>query len=45
MGKKITDEDLHLNIKINGSEAKNELYQLEERIRDLTNENTKRLWI
>lgn len=41
MGKKITDEDLHLNIKINGSEAKNELYQLEERVRDLTNENTK----
>lgn len=41
MGKKITDEDLHLNIKINGNEAKNELYQLEERVRDLTNENTK----
>ena len=41
MGKKIVDEDMHLNIKINGNEAKNELFGLEERVKDLSGENEK----
>ena len=28
MGKKIVDEDMRLNIKINGNEAKNELFEV-----------------
>ena len=41
MGKKIVDEDMRLNIKINGNEAKNELFELEEKVRDLRAENDK----
>lgn len=41
MGKKIVDEDMRLNIKINGNEAKNELFELEEKVRDLRVENDK----
>ena len=41
MGKKIVDEDMRLNIKINGNEAKNELFELEEKVRDLRGENDK----
>ena len=41
MGKKILDEDMRLNIKINGNEAKNELFELEEKVRDLRGENDK----
>lgn len=41
MGKKIVDEDMRLNIKINGNEAKNELFELEEEVRDLRAENDK----
>ena len=41
MGKKIVDEDMRLNIKINGNEAKNELFELEEKVRDLRVENVK----
>lgn len=41
MGKKIVDEDMCLNIKINGNEAKNELFELEEKVRDLSSENEK----
>lgn len=41
MGKKIVDEDMHLNIIINGDEGKKELYELEERVRDLSSENDK----
>lgn len=41
MGKRIVDEDMRLNIKINGNEAKNELFELEEKVRDLRAENDK----
>ena len=41
MGKKITDEDMLLNIKINGDEAKSEFYALQEAVRDLNSENNK----
>lgn len=41
MGKNIVDEDMRLNIKINGNEAKNELFELEEKVRDLRSENEK----
>lgn len=41
MGKKIVDEDMNLNIIINGDKGKKTLYELEERVRDLNSENEK----
>ena len=39
MGKVITDEDIKLNIFINGDSAQKELYNLEESTRDLNKQN------
>lgn len=41
MGKKIVDEDMLLNIIINGNEGKNELFKLEEAMKDLNSEADK----
>ncbi len=41
MGKKIADEDMLLNIIINGNEGKSELYKLEDAMKDLNNEASK----
>lgn len=41
MGKRIVDEDMVLNIIINGDNGKNELFELEQAVRDLNGENEK----
>ena len=41
MGKVLTDEDIKLNIIINGNEAQKELNDLEKSTRKLTEENTR----